>query len=144
MKNFKLFLLSALLIIGVQTFGQDPAENWPADGQALNWVSGFSIDPDNAYQVTDRKENYLVAFHYYKGFTLREAGVIQVSTDAFLYDLPQGSVDDRLMNDALVALMKRGIRVDVTRRGEWVEIGPWVKNRALIYDTRNWPKPPKE
>lgn len=152
MKLLKLFSLTLFLALALQApaqpdiriiGGSGTGETWPADGESLNWVSGLSIG--EGYQVPQRKETYLVGFHYYKGFTLREAGVVLVETDAFLYDLPQGTVDDRLMNDAMVALLKRGIRVDVTRRGEWLEVGPWSKptTRAMIFDTRNWQTPKK-
>lgn len=158
MKLLKLFSLTLFLALALHAPAQQPdysglvirhdstIEKWPADGESLNWVSGLSIGEGSFFQVPQRKETYLVGFNYYRGFTLREAGVVLVETDAFLYDLPQGSIDDRLMNDALVALLKRGIRVDITRRGEWLEIGPWSKptNRAMIFDTRNIKSTPRE
>lgn len=155
MKLLKLFSLTLFLALALHAPAQQPdiriiggteIEAWPQDGESLNWVSGLSIGEGSFFQVPQRKETYLVGFNYYRGFTLREAGVVLVETDAFLYDLPQGSIDDRLMNDALVALLKRGIRVDITRRGEWLEIGPWSKptNRAMIFDTRNIKPTPRE
>lgn len=157
--RFTLFLFLALLCFNV--YGQDyptavignvdgeadimiiGGEKWPADGDSYGWVLVGANDANEL--IYDRKDTYLVNFSYYRGFALRETGVVKVSTDAFLYDLPQGTADDRLMNDVLVALLKQGLRVDVTRRGEWIQVGPWAKliPPGLIYDSRSLPQRPK-
>lgn len=140
MKLFSRFLFIALMAIASNLTAQEP--EWPAEGDSYGWVTSIRL-PDQG--VSDRKDTYLVNFSYYRGFTLRETGVVKVATDAFLYDMPQGTADDRLMNDVLVALMKQGLRVDVTRRGEWIQIGPWARliPPGLIYDSRSLPVRPK-
>lgn len=139
MKLFHRFLIAAFALLSFNLFAQEP--QWPAEGDSYGWVTSISLPG----QTADRKDTYLVNFSYYRGFALRETGVVKVSTDAFLYDLPQGTADDRLMNDVLVALLKQGLRVDVTRRGEWIQIGPWAKliPPGLIYDSRSLPQRPK-
>lgn len=133
MKN----LLTVLaLLFSLQVFAQVEGAILPDEGEGVEMTAPEEVG--EGFEVAPRKYWYAVNFVYYRGHTVRETGVVKVRTDAFLYNIPQGKADTRLMDDVLPELAKRGIRVQFGKKGEWIEVGPWQRMNmpGMILDTR--------